>query len=352
VRRLGSLAWPTSAKDGFKSDNAALMIGFKILAARGEPLIKGPSGGETPLSREVSCGCGDASSGEGAFEPKNRSVVTWPTSREATVKTAVSGAGIVLVFKIGFLRGADWCSRAGTLVGSAGMSAAGEAFSSVVLSTMRPPTAAAGAFTTSDGSSDAVTSAFTASLDAALALLLFGSTVETADAIGSLATGLPAMYWFAKKEPTTVVTTESKTFRNSFDAYLSMISVFPLAKHFAVQQRRFGWHCTETVSDGLKEFRTETVGPVLRHSSPIRRLTNQSTDDAARGDEVRSFNRHFGWIDWPVARIDGFAGPGIRAVGTHVEEQTRSDFGFHIPTGFWPHDVSADGVATRFKLDS
>jgi hypothetical protein len=39
--------------------------------------------------------------------------------------------------------------------------------------------------------------------------------------------------------------------------------------------------------------RTASISLMLRYSSPIRRLADQSTDDAARGAEGRSFNKHF-----------------------------------------------------------
>ena|ERR1700730_17533336 len=92
---------PISAGDGGRSNVATRMIGFKTLLTKGELLIKGSGGGETPLSRYVSCGRGDASGSKEAFELRNRSVAARPTSREARA-TAVSGAGVALAFEIGF----------------------------------------------------------------------------------------------------------------------------------------------------------------------------------------------------------------------------------------------------------
>jgi hypothetical protein len=123
----------------------------------------------------------------------------------------------------GCARGADRCCRAGTFVDSASLSTGGTAFSLFVLSTLRPPMAPASssALATAEGPSDAVTSAFTASRDAALASGLFGSVVASASETGASAAGPPAIYWFAKWDPITVARTERKMFRMNFEAYFN-----------------------------------------------------------------------------------------------------------------------------------
>jgi hypothetical protein len=96
---------------------------------------------------------------------KTGSVVARLGASEATVGDAISCVAMVLVFEMRLLCGANRCSRAGTLVGSAGLLVDRAAFSSFVGSTMRLSTVATfpGALAPSDGPLDTSTSAFTTS---------------------------------------------------------------------------------------------------------------------------------------------------------------------------------------------
>jgi hypothetical protein len=152
MRRCGSSAWPTNVEAGSKSNSAVRMIGFKTLPARCESAIMGSRVGE-PLSLSISCGRRAAPRGELMLVLKTGSVVARLGASEATVGDAIFCVAMVLVFEMRVLRGANRCSRAGTLVGSAGLLADRAAFSSFVGSTKRLPTVATfpGAFTPSDG---------------------------------------------------------------------------------------------------------------------------------------------------------------------------------------------------------
>src|SRR6202022_2696067 len=83
-------------------------------------------------------------------------------------------------------------TRTRTLVGSAGLPAVGAAFSSLALSTTRPPLAGSSAPTASAGRSEIVTTSCTGSEDAAAASTFLGSTVATARATGAFAADLRA----------------------------------------------------------------------------------------------------------------------------------------------------------------
>src|SRR3981189_2759594 len=120
MRRCGSSAWPTNVEAGAKSNSAVRMIGFKTLPARCESAIMGSRVGE-PLSLSISCGRRAAPRGELMLVLKTDAVVARLGASEATVGDAIFCLAMELVFEMRLLRGANRCSRAGTLVGSAGL---------------------------------------------------------------------------------------------------------------------------------------------------------------------------------------------------------------------------------------